>query len=376
MSDVKKKVEAVLFSAGSKLTVIELSKLCRAKSTDVLQSLEELKKEYDEKQSSLMIINEGEHWKFSIHEQFLSVVRKVVAETELTKSVLETLAVIAFKYPILQSDLIKIRTNKAYEHLAELEKSGYISRKKHGRTNLIKLTEKFFQYFDLPEENLKEHLADFESIAAAITRKEQELAERKQQQAQELEQIASQEDRIKQEIEGLDAPQEPMVEPGSGDAEASLKLGRLEVYDEDKEQPQTGTPLEVYDGGQEQPLSPPPSPEGGNGGDEGQDTGQQDGETTAIQQEPPEGPENQEEGAESTETAGQGEQQDGQVPSAPDTAQPRSGQPGAPQPGITTTPEMDAEIDRKVAEMLTPHHEEQDKERKEDEDTDGDGTDR
>ncbi|HIJ18721.1 TPA: hypothetical protein HA372_03490 [Candidatus Woesearchaeota archaeon] len=37
---------------------------------------------------------------------------------------------------------------------------------------------------------------------------------------------------------------------------------------------------------------------------------------------------------------------------------------------------MDAEIDRKVAEMLTPHHEEQDKERKEDEDTDGDGTDR
>ena len=373
---LKQKVEAILFSVGGRISLGDIARLARSREDAVREALQHLKEEYGQKDSSLILIEDGDHWKLAVRDHYLSVVKKIVTETELSKTVLETLAIIAFKYPIRQSDLIKLRTNKAYDHLRELEQQGFISRKKHGRTNLIKLTEKFFQYFDLPEENLKEHLADFESIAAAITRKEQELAERKQQQAQELEQIASQEDRIKQEIEGLDAPQEPMVEPGSGDAEASLKLGRLEVYDEDKEQPQTGTPLEVYDEGQEQPLSPPPSPEGGNGGDEGQDTGQQDGETTAIQQEPPEGPENQEEGAESTETAGQGEQQDGQLPSAPDTAQPRSGQPGAPQPGITTTPEMDAEIDRKVAEMLTPHHEEQDKERKEDEDTDGDGTDR
>ena len=58
------------------------------------------------------------------------MVRKIVTETELTRSVMETLAVIAFKYPILQSDLIKLRTNKAYDHLVELEKSGYISRQK------------------------------------------------------------------------------------------------------------------------------------------------------------------------------------------------------------------------------------------------------
>ena len=376
MSNLKYKIEALLFSSGRRMTIEELEKLTKAAAEEIREGIAILKEEYLQRNSSIHIIDDGDSWKLTVKDEHLETVKQIVTKTELSRSLLETLAVIAFKYPIKQSDLIKLRTNKAYDHLRELEQQGFISRKKHGRTNLIKLTEKFFQYFDLPEENLKEHLADFESIAAAITRKEQELAERKQQQAQELEQIASQEDRIKQEIEGLDAPQEPMVEPGSGDAEASLKLGRLEVYDEDKEQPQTGTPLEVYDGGQEQPLSPPPSPEGGNGGDEGQDTGQQDGETTAIQQEPPEGQENREEGAESTETAGQGEQQDGQLPSAPDTAQPRSGQPGAPQPGITTTPEMDAEIDRKVAEMLTPHHEEQDKERKEDEDTDGDGTDR
>jgi len=204
MSDVKKKVEAVLFSAGSKLTVIELSKLCRAKSTDVLQSLEELKKEYDEKQSSLMIINEGEHWKFSIHEQFLPVVRKVVAETELTKSVLETLAVIAFKYPILQSDLIKIRTNKAYEHLSELEKSGYISRKKKGRTNLLLLTDKFFEYFDLAPDKLKEKFRDFDSIARAIESKEDEVKRIREDQKKAAEEAGQQDEKIRKEIEQLD----------------------------------------------------------------------------------------------------------------------------------------------------------------------------
>ena len=204
MSDVKKKVEAVLFSSGSKLTAIELSKLCRAKSTDVLQSLEELKKEYDEKQSSLMIINEGEHWKFSIREQFLSVVRKVVAETELTKSVLETLAVIAFKYPILQSDLIKIRTNKAYEHLSELEKSGYISRKKKSRTNLILLTGKFFEYFDLAPDKLKEKFRDFDSIARAIEGKEGEVRRIKEDQKKAAEEAGQQDEKIRREIEHLD----------------------------------------------------------------------------------------------------------------------------------------------------------------------------
>ena len=62
---------------------------------------------------------------------------------------METLAVIAWKVPVLQSDIISIRTNKAYDHLVELEKSGFISRSKSGRTKLIKLTDRFFNYFDV-----------------------------------------------------------------------------------------------------------------------------------------------------------------------------------------------------------------------------------
>ncbi|MBS3096204.1 SMC-Scp complex subunit ScpB [Candidatus Woesearchaeota archaeon] len=210
---VKSKVEAIIFSTGHRMSLDEISKLSRSIKDDVLNSLKELQKEYDEKQSSLMLVEEGDFWKFTVRDHFIPMVRKIVTETELSRTMLETLAVIAFKYPILQSDLIKLRTNKAYDHLAELEKSGYISRQKHGRTNLIKLTEKFFRYFDLTEEKLKEQFKDFDSIARAIKEKEQEVEDIKEDQRRKAEDLKKEDERIRQEIESLDKSGEEFEVP-------------------------------------------------------------------------------------------------------------------------------------------------------------------
>ena len=210
---VKNKVEAVLFSTGSRISLEEISRLCRSRKEEVLAALQELQKEYDEKQSSLMLVEEGEFWKFAVRDHFIPMVRKIVTETELTKSVLETLSVVAFKYPILQSDLIKIRTNKAYDHLVELEKSGYITRQKHGRTNLIKLTDKFFKYFDLTEEKLKEQFKDFGSIAKAIKEKEEEVERIKEEQRQKAEDLKKEDEKIKKEIESMDEAEEEFEVP-------------------------------------------------------------------------------------------------------------------------------------------------------------------
>ncbi len=149
MEDFKNRIEAILFSSGKKMGVDEIAKLCRATPDEVKQHLCQLKSDYDSKNSSLLLVDDGDGWKLTVREQYASVVRKIVAETELTRTMIETLAVIAWKAPVLQSEVIRIRTNKAYDHLNELESSGFISRAKHGRTKLIKLTERFFSYFDL-----------------------------------------------------------------------------------------------------------------------------------------------------------------------------------------------------------------------------------
>jgi len=243
---LKNELEALLFSSGRKMDVEELSKLSRAKPDEVQSALAELKKEYDQK-PSVMLVNEGTSWKLTVREQFLSLVRKIVTETELTKTVIETLAVIAFKYPIKQSDLIKIRTNKSYDHLKELEEMGYISRQKHGRTNLIKLTQKFFEYFDLKEEKLKDQFKDFTSISKAIEEKETEIEKIKQEQKEKAEEEKKKDEQIKKEVDlvGAEDPNTPLKTYESEEAKKEEKakpeiieekLGSLEVVDEPSEE--------------------------------------------------------------------------------------------------------------------------------------------
>ncbi len=150
--DLRKQIEAALFASGRKMPPEELARLCRTTPSVVQQQLQELKAEYESKDSSLLLMDESDGWKLTVREQYAPVVQKIVADTELTKTVIETLAVIAWKAPVLQSNVIKLRTNKAYDHIAALEKSGFITREKHGRSQMIKLTERFYKYFDLKTE--------------------------------------------------------------------------------------------------------------------------------------------------------------------------------------------------------------------------------
>ncbi|MBI4439316.1 SMC-Scp complex subunit ScpB [Candidatus Woesearchaeota archaeon] len=172
--ELKNKVEAILFASGKKISADYIAKLCKTRKEEVLETLNELKSAYQEKNASLSIIDEGELWRIAVKEAYSPIVRKIVPQTELTKTMIETLAVIAWKAPVLQSDVIKIRTNKAYEHLAELEKTGFISREKHSRTQIIKLTQRFYDYFDVhSEQEIKDKFRSLAKQEAAKIQEEQ-----------------------------------------------------------------------------------------------------------------------------------------------------------------------------------------------------------
>lgn len=175
IEDLKNTIESVLFSVAKKISVEELCSICRVKDVGLInQALNELQKDLSDKNSSLLLLNEGGSWRLTVHEKYLPFVQKVVTQTELTKSVVETLAVVAFKSPVLQSDVIKVRTNKAYTHLDELEELGYVTREKKGRTKLIKLSQKFFDYFNLPEAKLNELFSKPQDNSQTILMQSQE----------------------------------------------------------------------------------------------------------------------------------------------------------------------------------------------------------
>jgi len=190
--ELKNQIEAILFSAGKKVSYEELSTLCNAPIPEIKKRLYELKKEYEDRQSSLLLIEEADGWKLTVKEKYLPIVQKLIPETELPKSILETLAVIAWKHPAIQSEVIKIRTNKAYDHIRDLEKLGFITKEKKGRSYLIKLTNKFNEYFDIPnKEKLKDIFKDVKDVSEAqqklngFERKEQEIKENKEETGEE-----------------------------------------------------------------------------------------------------------------------------------------------------------------------------------------------
>lgn len=172
MNDLIKKAEAILFAVGRAISEKEMSELSHVSVSEIHHALVELKKEYSSRESPLLVIEEGDSWKLTVHEKFLPIVQGINPHTELSKSILETLAVIAWKQPSTQSDVIKIRTNKAYEHIGELERLGFVSKEKHGRTFYLKVTGKFFDYFDLPKDKgVKEIFKDIKEVEEVVQTK-------------------------------------------------------------------------------------------------------------------------------------------------------------------------------------------------------------
>jgi segregation and condensation protein B len=78
------------------------------------------------------------------------MVNKLATGTaEFSKAEQETLAVIAYKQPVKQSLIVKIRGNKSYEHIKHFIEIGLVRGKKSGRTKELTLSEDFYDYFNL-----------------------------------------------------------------------------------------------------------------------------------------------------------------------------------------------------------------------------------
>ncbi len=161
MQDNKNKIEAILFTTGRFLTIDEISRLSSIGSIGFIkQVLEELKEEYSKRETALEIINdEKSRWKLNIRKDYLYLTEELLSDAELDKPTQETLAIIAYRQPAIQSDVINYRGNKAYDHIRKLKEEGFVISERFGRTKLLKLTPKFFDYFDVVEDELKEKLA-------------------------------------------------------------------------------------------------------------------------------------------------------------------------------------------------------------------------
>ncbi len=149
MSELKKRIEAILFASGKGVSEQDLAKLCDSTIGNIKKNVQKLQEEYLQKDSSLIISSLEDKWKLTVRGKYLQDIERLTNETELTGSVLKTLAIIAFKSPVLQSTIVEMRGQGAYDHVKLLVKEKFVTKEDEGRSYLLKITDKFYDYFDI-----------------------------------------------------------------------------------------------------------------------------------------------------------------------------------------------------------------------------------
>ena len=143
-----KKLEAALFISGKFLSIQELITLTDINPILLKKSLSDLQDKY--KNSAIEIVQKDHLWKMDVSQEYTYLVNKLASgSSEFSKAEQETLAIIAYKAPIKQSIIIKIRGNKAYDHIKKFAELSLINKKKQGHTSELSINESFHEYFHL-----------------------------------------------------------------------------------------------------------------------------------------------------------------------------------------------------------------------------------
>jgi segregation and condensation protein B len=162
-TDEMKHVEAVLYTTGKYMGVQEIADACGIGSVGMVNdAINGLKRVYSESDGALEIQEHEGRYKLNVKKEFGFIASRLSGEAEFDGPTMKTLAVIAYKSPVIQSDIIHIRGNKAYDHISQLKEDGLVTAEKYGRSRMLKLSNKFFEYFDVAEKEVKDKFGDME----------------------------------------------------------------------------------------------------------------------------------------------------------------------------------------------------------------------
>ena len=144
------RIEAILYLKGKPLSLAELAEIAGVNSDEAELGLLTLMADYAHRDTALEIRQEGRSYGLQLRESLGDLVRNLLP-LDLSTATLRTLATIALKKRLLQSELVELRGSGAYDHIKELLAQNFIERKRQseGRSYWLSLTDKFHRTFAL-----------------------------------------------------------------------------------------------------------------------------------------------------------------------------------------------------------------------------------
>jgi segregation and condensation protein B len=171
LDDLVFQVEAVLFASGKPLAVKEIADALGLDDyRPVQRAVRTLEQTYGNRQSALEVRRVGDRYALQLQEKYVPTVH-AVTPVEMTPRTLRALTLIAYHQPILQSNLVRMIGDVAYEEVQRLRGIGLIHTDPKGSTLELTTTRRFAEYFGIastrPEE-IRRFLEQKLGVAPAV----------------------------------------------------------------------------------------------------------------------------------------------------------------------------------------------------------------
>ena len=165
------KLEAVLFASGKEIEIDFLLEKLQVSRADFNKAFSQLQKKYND-DCGIHILKFKNKLQFATNPQYIDAVADVlnpIREKELTKAMLETLSIIAYKQPITRLEIEEIRgvdCTYAIQTLSKMNMIEVVGKKDAvGKPMLFGTTDEFLKRFSLGDIN---DLPDYETLTDRI----------------------------------------------------------------------------------------------------------------------------------------------------------------------------------------------------------------
>jgi segregation and condensation protein B len=161
MDDIKNIIESLLFVADEPLSIDRFKNIIgQAETKEIRQALEELGADYEARQGGFYLNQVAGGYQIRTRSEYMEWIKRLLQPKplRLSKAALETLAIIAYKQPVIRSDVEHIRgvdCGGVLRVLLERKFIRVLGRKEiPGRPLIYATTKRFLEVFDL--KNLKD----------------------------------------------------------------------------------------------------------------------------------------------------------------------------------------------------------------------------
>ena len=143
-------IEAILYLKAQPLSIKEISEYAQRDRAEVEEAILELMSDYAHRDSALEVVETPNGYSLQLRSTYQNLLHHLVP-AELGVGALRTLAAIALKTPILQTELIELRGSSAYQQVQELVDLGFVQKRREGRSYWLEVTNTFYQYFEIDD---------------------------------------------------------------------------------------------------------------------------------------------------------------------------------------------------------------------------------